>query len=573
MSRGFSVQPRAARVKSALRPDRTSNYATSVHLGRYGLPMEREGDVVADGRVDREKLAELLALGAEQEALDFKATLDLSDPKHQVDHIKDILSMMSLLDGGYLVVGVDNAGRVEENQPPIDPRQFDSAVLLQKTASFVDGRLDIRSAVYELDNQSGERRPVALIYCGPPPGLLPLVVKRSGEYPTAGGKARVVLRVGQIVIREGTTTTALRPDHWQHLLERHVDRARKAARRDADALMSRVVALLETSERTGSAQTPIDVDMDSRTFATAAISLIESGNQSRLEQFLIPTTGILRSLVARDDYDAATEVLDKVFSLASVAMLYGTLEQFSRVMKFITTYYSSIPGISDSVHNSEPGERRRAQAWLDVLIRLYALGALAVRQAKWLHLREMVAHPYNVTPNYGYASWLRHALTSAARADLLTPGKDSDDEASLRAAAVISRARKVALRAPELRPDLPGNDEQSEVLIDSLCQFDILWCIIAQSSSRRPDRANDFYPSSSELDQQRANPAFDLVATDEDAREQLFAKSPSRVIAEALLAVFKVAETQSWKFSGWWSELPPATQVWVDRETGDNSGA
>lgn len=100
MSRGFSVQPRAARVKSALRPDRTSNYATSVHLGRYGLPMEREGDVVADGRVDREKLAELLALGAEQEALDFKATLDLSDPKHQVDHIKDILSMMSLLDGG-----------------------------------------------------------------------------------------------------------------------------------------------------------------------------------------------------------------------------------------------------------------------------------------------------------------------------------------------------------------------------------------------------------------------------------------------------------------------------------------
>ena len=36
--------------------------------------------VVVDGRVDREKLSELLTFEAEQEALDFKATLDLADP-------------------------------------------------------------------------------------------------------------------------------------------------------------------------------------------------------------------------------------------------------------------------------------------------------------------------------------------------------------------------------------------------------------------------------------------------------------------------------------------------------------
>jgi len=37
----------------------------------------RPGDVVTDGRVDRKKLLELLALSAEQEALEFKATLDV----------------------------------------------------------------------------------------------------------------------------------------------------------------------------------------------------------------------------------------------------------------------------------------------------------------------------------------------------------------------------------------------------------------------------------------------------------------------------------------------------------------
>lgn len=42
--------------------------------------MPQPGDVVADGRVDREKRIELLALGAEQEALDFKATLDFYIP-------------------------------------------------------------------------------------------------------------------------------------------------------------------------------------------------------------------------------------------------------------------------------------------------------------------------------------------------------------------------------------------------------------------------------------------------------------------------------------------------------------
>ncbi len=51
-----------------------------------------------------------MALGAEQEALDFKATLDFANPKHQVEHVKDLLALMSLPAGGYIVVGVRNDG-------------------------------------------------------------------------------------------------------------------------------------------------------------------------------------------------------------------------------------------------------------------------------------------------------------------------------------------------------------------------------------------------------------------------------------------------------------------------------
>ncbi len=66
-----------------------------------------------DGQVGEEKLAELLALGAEHSSLDFKRELNLNEPIKKLDFIKDCAAMMNQPQGGYLVIGANDDGTCE----------------------------------------------------------------------------------------------------------------------------------------------------------------------------------------------------------------------------------------------------------------------------------------------------------------------------------------------------------------------------------------------------------------------------------------------------------------------------
>jgi hypothetical protein len=519
--------------------------------------------VVVDGRVDREKLFELLAFEAEQEALDFKATLDLADPKHQVEHVKDLLAMMSLPAGGYIIVGVDNNGKPAIDQQPIDPKQFDSAVLQQKVSAYVDGRLSIVAAVHELQSEVGTRE-VALIFAGPPPGLLPLVVTKQGQYERNGGrKPEVVFRPGQVVVRDGTTTTRLAEHFWPRLLERYTERVKDDARRDVDALVRRIVEMLDDqrSAASGMGAEPslaIDLGMDLETFAIAADALIEAGSLPRLTRFLLRADDALRAVAASGNLASANGLLDRLFALGESALLYGTSEQFDRVIDALARYYCAIPTLPDAVTNETPSERGRASAMFEVLSRLYVIGSLAVRQSRWEQLRSLVLRPYEVNETYSYASWIRHALTMSARAGVLR-SKENDVEG----APVISRALQLMMESPELRPDVRTIDPRTRArLYDSLCEFDILWCVVAQTATDRPD-AMDFYPSSSEIDQVHANGAFTLIAKDRAARHLLLPAKSDQEIGTALLYVWARAYRQSWQHGGWWDRLPAGVYQWA----------
>ena len=529
--------------------------------------------VVVDGRVDRSKLDELLAWEAEQEALDFKASIDFRVPKDQVEFVKDLLAMMSLRDGGYLVVGVDNSGKAAEDREPIVPAHFDSATLLQKVAAYVDATTTIVSAVHSIKAQSGSDWDVALVFAGPPPSLFPLVVKKQGEYEQQERdktRTRVKFRPGDVIVRDGTTTAVLRHEFWPRLLERYTEKVREDARRDSDALIHRFVQILneQQNDRTarsgpgGAQPPPIDLDMDLPTLAIAADSLIESGNLPRLDRFLIQIAERLRFTASSEEYEPARVVLDRAFTLASSAVLYGNAEQLERILQTLFDYYKSVPGISDAVTNETPREQRRAGAWLEVLARLYVLGALAVRRKKWAQLRALTLRRYQVHDRYAYASWLRHAITSAARAGLLKTTKGEGDGA-LRGAPVISRALQLATTTAELRPDLVDDQGLQVRLLDSLCEFDILWCVLAQAATDRPD-GMDFYPSSSELDQIHANGAFTLIASDAEARAALFPGESDQQIGTAMLYVWARANRQSWEHDGWWTTLPSGVMQWAE---------
>ncbi len=349
------------------------------------------------------------------------------------------------------------------------------------------------------------------------------MVRRSGEFTRDGGRQTTVFRVGQIIVREGTATAALAPRHWGVLLARYTDQVKAEARKDVDALVSRIVALLEQSEGGGSAApTPIDVGMNLNTFAVAANALAESGSASRLDDALRDVASALVS-----DGGTTDDALDRAFALALATMLYGDDAQFARVIEVISAYYDSVPTIPDATGNTSPRERASATAWREVAVRLYLLGAEAVRRRLWSRLRILTLHPYNTSDSYGYSSWIRHALTSAARANVL----DVDESRSGQTAALISRALSRASTTPDLVPDFPAPTVavpsvlEGNTLLDALCQFDILWCLVAlvEGGAR-----HHFFPSSAAYDQRHAYPAFELVSRDASARHALFRRPATR---------------------------------------------
>lgn len=520
------------------------------------------GEVVVDGRVTREKLDELLRAGAEQQALDFKATYDFST-KHKVEIVKDLLAMMSLPHGGYLVVGVDDDGSIAADQPPLDPRKYDSATLQQKVSKYTASRVSIWSAVHEVKaGVDGPPAAVALIYAAPPPDRLPIVVTTDAVFQVPGGPpAEFILRKGQIVVREGTTTTTLEPRHWPILLSRYTEEVRAEAQRDVNALIARVVEQMGQIERgTGSAAV-IDFSMNAEGFTTAADTLIEQNNEARLRRFLVALPR-----AAAPSEEAREAALDRVFILATSALLYGTPEQLKTIVDAIVAFYRAVPRVLDRTELQTTAEVESAKAWLAILSRLYVLGAVAVRHRRWEALRTIVLNEYLETPVWGYRSWLRHAVTMAARANLLTRDRVRSDAVG---SPVLSTALQVAQAEPALSPDLPDVDGELrpvDTLLDSMCQFDILWCLLAQSSTASPQDlrwGSDFYPSSSELDQRRADPAFELVATDPDAREAMFPGMAEREVADVLVGVYDTARRQSWNHHGWWGDLPPGAGRWL----------
>ena len=85
---------------------------------------------------------------------------------------------------------------------------------------------------------------------------------------------------------------------------------------------------------------------------------------------------------------------------------------------------------------------------------------------------------------YVHSSWIRHGHVEAARAGST---KDDDDIGAY----LISASLRLLVAQPAMRPDLTdalvpdaGNPASDDALLNSLCQFDILYCLLVLMKAR-----------------------------------------------------------------------------------------
>lgn len=505
-----------------------------------------------DGRVDEEKMYELLSVGTETDALDYKATLDLgrsAGEKQKIEFIKDCLAMMNLPTGGYLVIGVDGQGAPAGKVAPIDGSHFDSASLTQRVGGYVDCPVDIVAAVH----RHSDGRDVAVVYVRPVKSGLPAITNRAGTYRAESGSTVPVFREGEIFVREGSVNARLSHRLWPLVLDRYRASIRAETRADTDHLIGLVVAATRKNNGGNQGITP-SLEMDGPSFEDAVLSAFESGSTIRLRQFLRDAQNVVQRTYRDPDGAGRQGALNRLTEFTALAIAHERDDDAELGFKALHASYK-FPLDHSGIRSTSVGthQTQTAMYWLDILVHVYALGALAVRYRRWPVVRALALRIIG-DATYSYRSWIRHGLVEASRAEILTPKDSSEANGGV----VISSSLNLSMALDALHPDIPLTEETTEMapgssadrLLSSICQFDLIYCLVAATATG--GRGLEFYPSSAAFHQYRVDPALEVIAGDEAIRAVLFPEMPDSTTATAIATVLEAAKHESWRYGGFW---------------------
>jgi hypothetical protein len=201
-------------------------------------------------------------------------------------------------------------------------------------------------------------------------------------------------------------------------------------------------------------------------------------------------------------------------------------------------------GYQGSLRADDPGPK----IWLEIMERVFALGALAVRRRNWSAVRLLATQLPEALVEAGYEkNWFRHAVTMASRATHLHQ-RDPDNPGTI--VNLVSLARSHAVRLSCLRSD--GVDPDDEALLPSVAQFDFLANVAAAGDAQSVE-GNVIYPSFARLRQRRIQPIADRLVADDKMRQALFPLSDED-LAVALREIGRRAAAEGWAsdgFEGW----------------------
>jgi hypothetical protein len=219
--------------------------------------------------------------------------------------------------------------------------------------------------------------------------------------------------------------------------------------------------------------------VDESTFAAAMVSLLESGNDVRLRQFIRSLNGTAGPATSVEEF---TRALNKWAIFCAQALYFERGDLVDGAIEKLWDAYQKLGANADAT-------RKRLAA----VERIYVVGGLAVRQEAWETVNSLVLRPVptNVRETgYVYSSWIRNAQVYATRERTYTA---PDEFGRTRGGFIISAARELMVEHPAMRPDLtdaqlPAEEiTRDDAALNTLCEFDIAYCFIvaAMGTGRR----------------------------------------------------------------------------------------
>lgn len=467
--------------------------------------------VVVEPVVNREKLRELLALETEYPTLDFKSGCDLGEKREKVELAKDVGAMS--VRGGFLVIGVDGQGKPTGKLTVDQAKLFDEARLRPKLLKWLPDTLEIYSQAHDVDGHQ-----VVLVHVAPNPAGCAFF-RADGQHDQPGKASRVVFREGEVFYRDGTQSVRLNHQGLERVIRQRVERERD--RWEADRAEAVEFNLAREPE----------------VLVEAAVEFLRANDDIPLRRLLSRAVPDLRVLFRSGDEEGATGLLDRLTCLAATFLELGRSEWFEQVIDALVSIYGVGFEKEPPIVNAPP--RHSAVLWLAIIERVVALGSFAVRRGDWRAVRDLVArrHP---DMHEMYTTWLRHAMTMASRAELLTT-RDGNHEVL---DSLLSCARNVVRRLESLRPDVEPEDEK---ILTSLTQFDFLAALVAMADS---DNKSSIFPNFARFYAQRTQPAAQRLLREPDMRKILY-PGDDHQLANALHTVDREAQRAGFRYDGW----------------------
>lgn len=557
-----------------------------------------DSPVVVDGIVSDEKLANLLGLGTEYAELDFKATIDLADKKQLLELVKDVAAMQAR--GGYIVGGIDDDGFTSKMLDGVDLKVFDEARLVPKLRKWLPAPLKLITRATE---RGGHK---VIIICIEPHPAGCVFMQKDGAY-VEKGQQKCLFREGEVFWRNGTSSVRLDQQGFEQVMAKRIEaekttwmREQRQIRRAEEADLAaeaespseleaepspEVEQRSEPEQKPASTSEPepasareptstpapepaapappasgalgaVNIDLEQDALNRGAIEMARQGDAIGFKHLLNEARARARALIGQDAVDAElSDLLDRLTCLAATFLVYEQAEWFSRTIETFAQIYSMPLKEGDAQRfgygtQFDPAEVA-PRVWLRVIERVYALGALAVREEDWDAVRTLTVQSPRGLLDYD-KSWLRHALTIASRAQHLREQKDGQSiELSL-----LSLAQAVISKLDCLRLD--GVAVGDDAILTSLAQFDLLSNIVAIDNAGTLS-GGVFYTSFARFRQERVDPIAERLLTDQAMRDALV-KRDDDDLAIALRAIGQKAHQVGFVVDGFrsWDYTPVA---------------
>jgi hypothetical protein len=498
---------------------------------------------VGDGTITLEKLRTLLAFGSELDDLDYKEYLDLSKTgqKDKIELVKDLAAMQSLPTGGYIVAGVDGAGKPSDRLGKLVEAEFDPANLYRMASNYLP-TIQVRAATHQVDGVT-----LAIIYAGPPdPPSVPILVK-DGQY-SDGKTTKTVFSSGDVFVRRGTQSVRWIPADLPVLLKPWEDSIREDERRRATAYLDEVQVGERGRAIAHAALGALTWRLASEEYDAAVLEAIRGNDELALRKLFLTFGADAAALVRSGEQEELDLLLDRLVASLALTVTYRQMEWFEQLLDVLVDLYrSSIDGTGNALQ-SDDGTTNQKLMW-QIVVGVEAVGGLAVRLHQLWAIRPLAMPSNALMKQIREPSWIRHAVTAAAWAKLLytEPAEEGAQPREI-GGPVVALARQLVERIPSLRPDtevsrfeLNTAPEAYDKVLDSLIQFDVLWCVMAVAASGRD---NNQYPSFASFYARRADPALELLINDHEARALLLGEDADN-LKDALSQVVNVARQVS----------------------------